>query len=83
MNKKYTDEEYRDFTEAEKQKLWQLRHPKQTPGTDGPGKRKVAAVKTTKDDGSDDDQSLFGSDADADAAKGSNRDNPALKRKKK
>jgi len=83
VNKKYTDEEYRDFTEAEKQKLWQLRHPKQTPGTDGPGKRKVAAVKTTKDDGSDDDQSLFGSDADADAAKGSNRDNPALKRKKK
>ena len=82
VNKKYTDEEYRDFTEAEKQKLWQLRHPNQTPGKDAPTKRKVAAVGTKKDDGSDDDKSLF-EDSDADAAKGSNRDNPALKRKKK
>ncbi len=83
MNKKYRDDEYRNFTEAEKQRLWQLRHPGQTPpGTDASNKRKVAAVRSAAKDDSDDDQSLFGDDADADAAKSSNRDNPALKRKK-
>jgi hypothetical protein len=75
VNKKYPDNFYRNFSDAEKQKLWQLRHPGQTPG-------KVAALRS-KMDNDDDNESLFGDDADAEEAKkGSNRDNSALKHKK-
>jgi hypothetical protein len=85
VNKKYLDDIYCNFSDAEKQKLWQLHHPGQTPGTDAsltPNKHKVTALRSKMDD-DDDNESLFGDDANADEAKkGSNRDNSALKRKK-
>jgi hypothetical protein len=70
------------LSDAEKQKLWQLRHPAQTPGTDA-SKRKVAAVRSAVKDNSDDAESLFGDSTDEDAAKSSNRNNPALTKRKK
>jgi hypothetical protein len=83
VNKKYTDDEYRNLSDAEKQKLWQLRHPGQAPGTDASNKRKVAAVRSAAKDDDDDDKSLFGDDTDEDAARSSNRNNPALTKRKK
>ena len=88
-NKYYPKEEYDKFTDAEKQKLWQLQHPKAIPGTDDTKtpKRKVAAMNTgsaKNDDESDDNASLFpDSDDEKDAKKGTggNRGNKALKRK--
>ncbi len=50
QNRDYPPDEYKRFTPAEKAKLWQLRHPGQTPGT-GPTRRdrdsSVASTSTT------------------------------------
>jgi hypothetical protein len=80
--RRYSREEYKKFTPAEKQRHWQLMNPDVKPGTDA-AKRKVSAVKSKNDDDSDDEKSLF-SDSSGDDKKGSsNRDNSALKRPKK
>jgi hypothetical protein len=87
-NKYYPKEEYDKFTDAEKQKLWQLQHPKAVPGTDDTKtttpKCKVAAMNSAMhEDESDDNASLFpDSDDDKDVKKvkeGGNRSNKALK----
>ena len=79
--RRYSKEEYKKFTPAKKQRHWQLMNPDAKPGTDA-AKRKVSAVRSTNDDDSDDNKSLF-PDSDKDKKGGSNRDNSALKRQKK
>ena len=88
-NKYYPKEEYDKFTDAEKQKLWQLQHPKAIPGTDDTKapKRKIAAMgsgSAKNDDESDDNASLFpdpDDETDEKKSTGGNRGNKALKRK--
>ncbi len=80
--RRYSKEEYKKFTPAEKQRHWQLMNPDAKPGTDA-AKRTVSAVRFKNDDDSDDNKSLFSDSSDTDKKSGGNRDNPALKRQKK
>jgi len=87
-NKHYPDNIYEKFTDAKKQKLWQLKNPGKVPGTgDNKKTAKVSAVRfapSTNADESDDNKSLF-SDYKSNPGKnggkasGRNSDNPALK----
>ncbi len=79
---RYSKEEYKKFTPAEKQRHWQLMNSNAKPGTDT-AKRTVSAVRSNNDDSSDDNKSLFPDSSDDDKKSGGNRDNPALKRQKK
>jgi hypothetical protein len=80
--RRYSKEEYKKFTPAEKQRHWQLMNPDAKPGTDT-AKRTVSAVRSNNDDSSEDNKSLFPDSSDDDKKSGGNRDNPALKRQKK
>ncbi len=76
--RRYSKEEYKKFTPAEKQRHWQLMNLYAKPGTDAV-KHTVSAVKSKNDYDSDDNKSLFSSSSDTDKKGGSNCDNPALK----
>ncbi len=86
----YHDEEFKRLTLAERQKLWQLRNPEQTPGTGSTPRRTTTPTSSisaasagtkrgrerTMSRDSDGDSSLFGTDT----KDHSNKSNSALKR---